>query len=225
MKVPKLSCYRLEAAMNDRDDHLRWEEIEVQLVKPCGIFDLYESKRRAQDGREGIFHLLEAPDWVNVVPVVPDAQGRRCFLMVRQYRQGIRRITVEFPAGLIEAGETPAAAAGRELFEETGYRPECLESIGTICPNPAFMTNRCHTFLARNPCRQRSVEEPGKESPKNRMDELELLDALLVPIDTVVSEIGRGPFCNSMTVLALYWYLRSNRDEGKTGADRIRTGA
>jgi ADP-ribose pyrophosphatase len=211
--------------MNDRDDHLLWEELDVQLVKPCGIFDLYESKRRARDGREGIFHLLEAPDWVNVVPVVPDEQGRSCFLMVRQYRQGIRRTTVEFPAGLIEAGESPASAAERELFEETGYRPESLESIGVIYPNPAFMTNRCYMFVARNLCRSGGVEEPGTASPGGRLDELELLDSLLVPIDTVVSEIGQGAFCNSMTALALCWYLRLDRDAGETGADRIRTGA
>jgi 8-oxo-dGTP pyrophosphatase MutT (NUDIX family) len=213
--------------MNEPDGHLHWETVDSKLVKRCGIFDLYESKRRAQDGREGVFHLLEAPDWVNVVPVVRDGRGRTCFLMVRQYRQGISRTTVEFPAGLIEAGESPEAAAGRELYEETGYRSESLKPIGTIYPNPAFMTNRCYTFLARNLHPENGAREPAERpvEGENRLDELELLDALLVPIDTVVAEIGRGPFCNSMTVLALYWYQRLNNGDGKTGADRIRTGA
>jgi ADP-ribose pyrophosphatase len=212
--------------MNDRDDHLRWKEIDAQFVKHCGIFDLFESRRRTQNGREGIFHILEAPDWVNVVPVLQDERGRECFLMVRQYRQGIRRTTVEFPAGLIEAGEAPAAAAERELFEETGYRPKILKPIGTIYPNPAFMTNRCYTFLAEGLFRSSSGEGSGKEVPegRDRMDELELLDAMLVPIDTVVSQIGREPYCNSMTALALFWYLRLDQEQGSTGADRIRTG-
>lgn len=34
--------------MNDRDDHLNWEEIDSRLVKSCCIFDLYKSKRRVQ---------------------------------------------------------------------------------------------------------------------------------------------------------------------------------
>jgi ADP-ribose pyrophosphatase len=212
--------------MNDRDDHLSWKEIDSRLVKRCGIFDLYESRRRAPDGREGVFHLLEAPDWVNVVPVLRDEQGRSCFLMVRQYRQGISRTTVEFPAGLIEIGETPAAAAERELFEETGYLPEALKPIGTIYPNPAFMTNRCYTFLAEGLHRETRGEgsPAGAAEGKGGMDELELLDALLVPIDTVAADIGRGPFCNSMTALALYWYQRLDREGGGKGADRNRTG-
>ena len=205
--------------MNDKDDHLSWEKIDSRLVKRCAIFDLYESRRRAQNGREGVFHLLQAPDWVNVVPVLRDEQGRSCFLMVKQFRQGISAITVEFPAGFIEAGETPAGAAERELFEETGYRSKTLKPIGTIYPNPAFMTNRCYTFLAGDLHRETSAEGA------NRTDELELLDTLLVPVDTVRAEIGRGPFCNSMTALALCWYQRLYREDGEKGADRIRTGA
>jgi ADP-ribose pyrophosphatase len=203
--------------MNSGDDHLHWREIVSQLVKRCGIFDLYESRRRAQNGTEGIFHLLKAPDWVNVVPVLNDDEGKTCFLMVKQYRQGIAGITVEFPAGLIESGESPARAAGRELFEETGYRAKTLKPIGTISPNPAFMTNRCYTFFAGL-----LYLDPSRE-PNTRLDELELLDVLLVPVEDLVGRIGQEPYSNSMTALALYWYQRM--EGGEKGADRIRTGA
>jgi ADP-ribose pyrophosphatase len=203
--------------MNSGDDHLHWREIVSQLVKRCGIFDLYEIRRRAQNGKEGIFHLLKAPDWVNVVPVLNDEEGKTCFLMVKQYRQGIAGITVEFPAGLIERGESPSLAAGRELYEETGYRAETLKQIGTIAPNPAFMTNRCYTFFAGGLYR-----DPSRE-PDERLDELELLDVLLVPVDNLIDKIGQEPYSNSMTALALYWYQRM--EDGERGADRIRTGA
>jgi ADP-ribose pyrophosphatase len=213
--------------MDDRDDHLRWNEIDSQLVRACGIFDLYESKRQAQNGKVGTFHLLEAPDWVNVVSLLQDEEGRSCFLMVKQYRQAVRRTTVEFPAGLTEAGESPSAAAERELFEETGYRPKRLIPIGTIYPNPAFMTNRCYTFLAEDLYRDGRGEDSGEKvvHAPGRLDELEVLDVLLVPVGTVTAEIGRGAFCNSMTALALFWYQRLDREDGGRGADRIRTGA
>ena len=205
--------------MNDRDDHLSWREIDSRLIKRCGIFDLYETIRRARDGSEGSFHLLEAPDWVNVVAVPEEGEGGDCFLMVKQFRQGISAITIEFPAGLVESGETPAAAAERELLEETGYRAHSLKPIGTIHPNPAFMTNRCTTFLAENPYRDAAT------GGSNLLDELEVLDVVLVPVDTVNEKIGRRPFCNSMTALALYWYQRLEWEDGRRGADRIRTGA
>ncbi len=222
--IERPETFMLRLSMNDRDVHLNWKEINSRLVKRCGIFDLYESKRQAADGRQGIFHLLEAPGWVNVVPVLPDAQGRSCFLMVKQYRQGISRITVEFPAGLIESVEPPEAAAARELFEETGYLTKSLKPIGAICPNPAFMTNRCYTFLAEGLHRETGGQgsAQGSAGGKGRLDELELLDALLVPTEELAAEIGRGPFCNSMTALALFWYQRFNWE---TGADRNRTDA
>ncbi|MBN2553348.1 MAG: NUDIX hydrolase [Spirochaetales bacterium] len=204
--------------MKDRDEHLVWKDVSSRLIKRCGIFDLYESQRRTQNGRQGVFHLLTAPDWVNVVPLLTDERGRSCFLMVRQFRQGISSITVEFPAGLVEPGETPERAAERELLEETGYRSQSLQPIGTIVPNPAFMNNRCHTFLAED--LSRHAPAGGEHGP----DELELLDVLLVPVDTLLARIGRRPYCNSMTALALYWYQRGIREEGETGADRSRTG-
>ena len=42
-------------------------------------------------------------------------------LLVRQFRPPAGRYTIEFPAGLIDPGETPAESAVRELYEETGY--------------------------------------------------------------------------------------------------------
>ena len=98
------------------------------------MFDLYASERRAPDGRGGTFYLLDAPAWVNVVAVVRDAAGEECFLMVRQYRHGAERVTLEFPAGLVDAGEDPGQAARRELLEETGHLAGELRLSGRSPP-------------------------------------------------------------------------------------------
>ena len=42
-------------------------------------------------------------------------------LLIRQYRPPADALLLEFPAGLIDEGESPEAAAVRELREETGY--------------------------------------------------------------------------------------------------------
>jgi ADP-ribose pyrophosphatase len=62
--------------------------------------------------------LVECPDWVNVIAVTSDGQ----LIFVRQFRFGIWANTLEIPGGSLEPGEAPAAAAARELEEETGYR-------------------------------------------------------------------------------------------------------
>ena len=70
--------------------------------------------------------------------------------MVRQYRYPIGRETLEFPAGGLELGEEPLAAAQRELHEETSYEAEDWEYLGEIYESISVSRHRGHLFVARN---------------------------------------------------------------------------
>jgi ADP-ribose pyrophosphatase len=183
--------------MNGSDARLRWDESSRRRVASCVLFDLYASVRTAPDGRRGEFWLLDAPDWVNVVPLVMTPEGP-AFVMVRQYRHGSAMITTEFPAGAVEQGEDPRVAAARELREETGYRAGNLTLLGRVQPNPAFMGNWCSTWLAED----LTVEGAA------RLDELEDLEALTVPVSDVEARMGSGEYVNSLAVVALSLYQR-----------------
>ena len=102
---------------------------------------------------------LDAPTWVNVLARLPDDR----VLLVRQWRYGIGAPTLEIPGGMVEEGEDPREAAGRELFEETGYRAGRLAYLGEVEPNPAFITNRCWTFVADDLARIGEPEGDGEE--------------------------------------------------------------
>jgi|SRR5271157_1241624 8-oxo-dGTP pyrophosphatase MutT (NUDIX family) len=184
--------------MPDRDAHLMWEELSRRQVASCGIFELFAAERMSASGRRGEFWILSARDWVNVVAVLRTAAREPCFLMVRQYRQGAEQITTEFPAGLVEEGESPAAAAARELREETGYAAGRLTQIGDLRPNPAFMTNRCYTFLAED------LAPAGSPA----LDELESLESLALPVAEMEARAGRGELVNALTLVALFSYRR-----------------
>ena len=63
------------------------------------------------------FYTLWQPDWVLIL--ARTAKGK--WVMTEQYRHGSGKIALEFPAGIIDKGETPEQAALRELQEECGY--------------------------------------------------------------------------------------------------------
>ena len=63
------------------------------------------------------FYTLWQPDWVLILARTTEGK----WVMTEQYRHGTGKITLEFPAGIIDKGETPEQAAARELQEECGY--------------------------------------------------------------------------------------------------------
>jgi ADP-ribose pyrophosphatase len=122
-----------------------WKSVGTSPPEDYGIFTV--RSHRAVDPRDGSEHprvVIEAPDWVNVIPITEDNR----VVMIRQFRFGIGANTLEIPGGIVDPGESPALAAARELGEETGYQGDPLIHLATIHPNPAYQTNRCHSFLA-----------------------------------------------------------------------------
>jgi len=145
-------------------------------------------------GREHEFYVLEADDWVNVVPLTPE--GR--VLLVRQFRHATREVTIEIPGGLIEAGQTPEEAAARELLEETGYAAVELTCLGRVRPNPAILTNWCYTFLARDVFQVSQIQT----------DETEELELVELGLDRIQEMMVSGEIDHALVLSAfVHFYL------------------
>ena len=120
--------------------------------------------------------------------------------MVRQFRHGSGEITVEFPSGMIDSGEAPEAAARRELLEETGCTAGQLIHIGSVNPNPAFMNNKLHTFVAL-----------GLEKVSDLdLDDMEILEVEEMALAQVLDDAGGGEYDNGILLVALQWLARWN---------------
>jgi len=125
----------------------RWQRLGSEPFATTRIFDVvraiyqHPARDRAQD-----FFVINPSDWVNVVALTPDGQ----LVLVRQFRFGINDFSLEIPGGVIEAGEDPLAAGVRELREESGYVGTAARLLGSVHPNPAIQSNRCHLILVEN---------------------------------------------------------------------------
>lgn len=92
------------------------------------------------------YYVLEYPMWVNVIAITAEGQ----FVMVEQYRHGLREVFTELVAGVSEKGETPLESARRELLEETGYGRGEWQQFTVLSQNPGSTNNLTYTFLATN---------------------------------------------------------------------------
>ncbi len=180
--------------MVDREGHLQWIELSRTKIAEYGLFDIYAARRTA-GRRDAEFLLLDAPDWVTIVPYIEEKEA---FLMVRQYRHGSGTVTLEFPAGIVDSGECAAEAARRELLEETGCTAGTFDEVAAVNPNPAFMTNRVHTFVATGLVCDAELD----------LDENEILDVETVPVERVAKGLGTDPFINGIMVISYTWFVR-----------------
>jgi 8-oxo-dGTP pyrophosphatase MutT (NUDIX family) len=149
----------------------------------------YDWRVNPRNGRILKAVVLEAKDWVNVVALTPEEK----LVVVRQFRFGTGLLSLEIPAGLVDPGETPLQAARRELREETGYTAEKWTALGWSYANPAFLTNRAHTFLARG------LRRAGAPNPEEGED-IEVSE--ITPAEARQA-IRDERMRNTMTLLAL----------------------
>jgi 8-oxo-dGTP pyrophosphatase MutT (NUDIX family) len=168
-----------------------WRRLESTRLQDCRVFDVNAVRFEPPEGGAAeTFYCIEAPDWINVIPLTRNDE----VLFVRQYRFGVRGFTLEIPGGMCDPGETPLVAARRELREETGHDAGELIELGHVHPNPALQGNRCFTFLARD------LRKSGDPEP----DAHEEFEQQRVPLGRVAHLIRTGEITHSLVVAAFH---------------------
>jgi 8-oxo-dGTP pyrophosphatase MutT (NUDIX family) len=149
--------------------------------------------RSVRTGHAHDFYITELADGVHTIAVTPDDR----VVLVRQFRAGSGRDSLETPGGLLEPGEDPAEAGARELLEETGYAGDPGEWLGILRPNPALLTMAISTVVIRN---VRRVAEP-------KPDAGEELAVELAPASEVPAMIRDGRIDHAVCVAGLLQWL------------------
>ena len=176
-----------------------WQQLESEILEDFRVFRLRRDHSRSpQTGEAHHFYVLEAPDWINVIPLTPDGQ----VVLIRQYRHGTGEVSLEIPGGMMDAEDgDPAVAAERELLEETGYRATAMIPIGHVTPNPAILNNRCYTYLSQG---VRRVAPP-------QFDGTEYIEPVLKDLSEIPALIGSGQITHALVIAAFYHYEQYRR--------------
>ena len=149
------------------------------------------------------FYTLWQPDWVLIL--ARTAEGK--WVMTEQYRHGTGKIALEFPAGIIDKGETPEQAALRELQEECGYRIDSSTTPIALCA-PGSAQNDTVRFIGTfpvNPDRHRGVFhvvfiDGVVKSGSTHFDSTEDIESLELSDEELQKKMADGTFNHPLQI-------------------------
>ena len=170
------------------------EDLIEHTVRSEDIFDgtflhVRRDTVRLPNGKEGVREWIRHPGAAAVLPLLPDGN----VILVRQYRHPIGKVTLEVPAGKLDAeGEDPLHCARRELSEETGYTAEQYDKLTTIATTVGFSNEYIHLYLARQ-----------LSSGRQHTDEDEFVNVVQMPLKEALHLVNTGEIIDAKTIISL----------------------
>ena len=162
--------------------------LESHLAWRGDFLSVEDTTVRLPNGMLGHRDIVRHPGAVAVIALTDDGK----IVLVHQYRTALEQVTVEIPAGKMEPGEDPAAAAARELMEETGYMAGRMAYLGPIAPAAGYSDELLHLYMAM-----------GLSFVGALPDDDEFINVDLVDLNEMVDQVLDGKIVDSKTVVGI----------------------
>lgn len=180
--------------MTAPEGEARWFETTDEEVVYEGFSTVVVESVRTPSGDTMDREIVRHDDAVAVVPVLDD--GR--IVLLRQYRQPLRRYVLEIPAGKMDVdGEGPEEVARRELIEEIGHDARELRHLVTFWNSAGWATERTHVYLGRG---VHPADPPDDFTPKDEEADMEVVP---FTAEDVVALARDGELVDAKTVIGL----------------------
>lgn len=167
-----------------------FKKIESRVAFHGRIFDVHVDRVRFPNGNEVSVEIVRHPRSVVLIPM-PDPSR---VVLVKQYRYPVDRWLWELPAGSLDPGEEPEAAARRECHEEIGQVPRRIALLGRFFPTPGFCDEEMWLY------RLDGLDAPTAEA---QLDEDEIIEPRTFSLAEVRGMIARGEIADMKTVVGL----------------------
>jgi ADP-ribose pyrophosphatase len=168
-------------------DHETLEHSSVFVGK---VFRVDRDRVRMPNGRELTVDIVRHPPSVVIVPMPEPGH----VILIRQFRYPVQRALWELPAGGVDEGETPEAAARRECHEEIGLVPDTVVRLGAFHPTPGYCDEEMIFFRASG---------LNETSEVAAVDEDEDIEPRTFTIPEAREMIRRGEITDMKTVVGL----------------------
>lgn len=166
-----------------------WTTLSTRPVYQNPWTKVREDIAKLPNGKTTIYGVIECADCVGVLPFVDDEH----VVMVRQYRYVFGEAhRWEMPTGGVKPGETPEAAARRELREEAGYDAGDLRHVSSYFTSKSIMREIGHLYIGRQLTQVKAVP-----------DETEFLEIGILPFAHVLQMVLDSDIRDSMTIIAV----------------------
>ncbi len=157
------------------------------------IFTITVDRVTLPNGRTVTLDMVRHRGSVVLIPMRDDGH----VVLIRQYRYALDRWIWELPAGSLDPGEDPVAAAARECEEEIGLVPARVEFAGSWYPTPGFCTEVMNYY------RLTGLREPDPDGPRAHLDPDEDIRVHVFTLDEAREMVRRGDIVDLKTAWGL----------------------
>jgi len=171
---------------------LKEKKLATKNIYKGHIVNLFVDDVLCPNGHESTREVIRHCKAACVVAKLPNGK----YILEKQFRYPYDEVIFEIPAGKTDEGETTLTTAKRELEEETGYRPNKVEFLGTYYPSPAYTDEIIDMYYAEDLVKT-----------EQHLDENEALNLMEVTLDELKEMIKDNKIKDGKTLAALFEYI------------------
>jgi len=164
------------------------------------IFNVFTDKVQEPNGTVNTRQLIRHNGSIVILAVDASTNPRDPdVILIRQYRHAAGQYLLELPAGRIEPGEKPLAAAKREMIEETGFRAKKWTLLTKYYASPGFLGEWMQIYLAED-------IKAGPAQPEGDED----IELVRLPLSAAMALVATNQIHDGKTLIGLSLYAAAH---------------